>query len=287
MPAFYSPLGLDPAAAKKRTRTLAIGAHPDDIEFMCLDPIIRHRNAGSFGGLIVTSGSGSLRAPQHARLSPTEYAELRWEEQKMAAKIGGYAFVDSLNVESAEIKSDAGLAALTQKLKEFLIDFEIDELYMHQPFDRHASHVRVAFAVLTALRSLPVERRPKQVLGCEVWRNLDWAPKSSKVLRPLSAAGLDLQVRLAEVFKSQADPKEAKDYVSALVGRKTANAVFQEGLVGDSGVAQEVYIDLKPWVESKLSWSELGREYLRKFQQEATSAWPQDPKGETDGSRNF
>jgi LmbE family N-acetylglucosaminyl deacetylase len=276
MPAFYSPLGLDPTAAKKRTRALAIGAHPDDIEFMCLDPIIRHRNAGRFGGLIVTSGSGSLRAPQHAALSPSEYAELRWEEQKQAAKMGGYAFVDSLNIESSVIKTAAGLAALATQLREYLVEFEIDELYMHQPFDRHASHVRVAFAVLTALRSLPKERRPAQVLGCEVWRNLDWAPKSSKVLRPLSAADLELQVRLAEVFTSQADPKNAKDYVAALVGRKTANAVFQEGLVGDSGVAQEVYIDLKPWVESKLNWSELGREYLGRFQQEATSAWPQD-----------
>jgi LmbE family N-acetylglucosaminyl deacetylase len=243
---------------------------------MCLDPIIRHRNARSFGGLIVTSGSGSLRAPQHAALSPSEYAELRWEEQKQAAKMGGYAFVDSLNIESSVIKTAAGLAELASQLREYLVEFEIDELYMHQPFDRHTSHVRVAFAVLTALRSLPKERRPAQVLGCEVWRNLDWAPKSSKVLRPLSAADLELQVRLAEVFTSQADPKNAKDYVSALVGRKTANAVFQEGLVGDSGVAQEVYIDLKPWVESKLSWSELGREYLGKFHQEATSEWPRD-----------
>lgn len=274
MPAFYSPLGLEPSAAKKRTRALAIGAHPDDIEFMCLDPIIRHRNARSFGGLIVTSGSGSLKAPQHAALSPAEYAELRWEEQKQAASLGGYAFVDSLNIESSELKTSAGFKTLTRRLKEYLVEFEIEELYMHQPFDRHDSHVRVAFAVLTVLRELAPERRPKQVFGCEVWRNLDWAPKNSKVLRPLSSADLELQVRLAEVFKSQADPKDAKDYVSALVGRKTANAVFQEGLVGDSGVAQEVYIDLNPWVESKLSWSELGREYLGKFQQEATSAWP-------------
>jgi LmbE family N-acetylglucosaminyl deacetylase len=274
MPGFYSPQGLSPTDAKSRVRVLAVGAHPDDLEFMCLEPIARCRAQRNFGGLIVTSGSGSLRAPEHTNLSAAAYAEIRWEEQKKAARLGEYAFVDSLNVESATLRDASGLARLADTFENYFADLSLEALYMHQPFDRHASHVRVCFALLEALRRLPKSKRPAQILGCEVWRNLDWAPKSTKQLRPLSRADLELQVRLAEVFVSQADPKTAKNYVQALVGRKTANAVFQEGLTQDSGVALEVFVDLAPWVDSKLSWRELGDQFLNEFREEALASWP-------------
>jgi LmbE family N-acetylglucosaminyl deacetylase len=274
MPGFYSPQGLSPTEAKSRVRVLAVGAHPDDLEFMCLEPIARCRTKKNFGGLIVTSGSGSLRAPEHANLSASEFAEIRWEEQKKAARLGDYAFVDSLNVESGTLREVSGLARLADTLENYLADLNLESLYMHQPFDRHASHVRVCFALLEALRRLPKSKRPKQILGCEVWRNLDWSPKSSKQLRPLTRADLELQVLLAEVFVSQANPKTAKNYVEALVGRKTANAVFQEGLTQDSGVAVEVFVDLAPWVDSKLSWRELGDKVLNEFREEAIAHWP-------------
>ena len=277
MPAFYSPLGLNFAEAKARTRVLAIGAHPDDLEFMCVEPIARCLPQENFGGLIVTSGSGSLRALEHEKLSDAEYAELRWEEQKHAARIGRYAFVDSLNLESAELREKSGLARLTASLKTYLIECNPDELYMHQPFDRHASHVRVCFALLEALRQLDPGQRPARIFGCEVWRNLDWAPKSSKELRPLSREDLELQRKLASVFVSQADPVNAKNYVEALVGRKISNAVFQEGLTGDSGAAQEVFVNLGPWVNSSHSWKELGDKYLAEFCEEVLAHWPASP----------
>jgi LmbE family N-acetylglucosaminyl deacetylase len=274
MPYFFAPSGLPPDEAKARCRVLAVGAHPDDLEFMCLEPIARRMKAGSFGGLIVTSGAGSLRTGAHAALTDAQYAELRWEEQKAAARIGHYAFVDSLNLQSPQIKDAAGFERLVQSLVAFLGDFHLDEIYLHQPFDRHASHVRVCFAVLEALRRLPSSARPGRILGCEVWRNLDWAPKSAKVLRPLSAADLELQKKLAGVFASQADPQSAKNYVEALVGRKIANAVFQEGLTADAGMAQEIFVDLGEWVFSKRSWKELGEDFVERFRQEAMSSWP-------------
>ncbi|MEO5666490.1 MAG: PIG-L family deacetylase [Bdellovibrionota bacterium] len=274
MPAFYSPSGLDPSKAKSATRILAIGAHPDDLEFMCLEPIARSAAQSCFGGLIVTSGSGSIRSARHVKLSAIDYAEVRWDEQKTAARLGHYAFVDSLNFESADLNERVKYLELVASLRDYLTGFTLDELYLHQPFDRHASHVRVCFAVLEALRQLPLSKRPAKILGCEVWRNLDWAPKSSKLFRPLGPRELELQKKLAGIFVSQADPATAKNYVEALVGRKTSNAVFQEGLTADAGKAQEVYLDLGPWVSSDLSWLELGNKVLEEFKTEATSQWP-------------
>jgi LmbE family N-acetylglucosaminyl deacetylase len=274
MPGFYSPQGLDPNEARARTRILAIGAHPDDLEFMCLEPIARSLSHGSFGGLIVSSGSGSIRSPQHAQLSSADYSELRWSEQKEAARIGNYSFVDSLNLDSGPLRSPEGFEELVGKLKNYLLGFELDEIYLHQPFDRHPTHVRSCFAALEALRRLPQPKRPAHVFGCEVWRNIDWIPASKKTLRPLGQKELELQVRLAQVFESQADPMSAKNYVQALVGRKTANAVFQEGLTRDAGIAQEVYFDLNNWVKSELSWKELGDSLIEDFLNDACEHWP-------------
>ena len=35
-------------------------------------------------------------------------------------------------------------------------------------------HVGVTLKLIEAIRALPKAARPRQVLGCEVWRDLDW-----------------------------------------------------------------------------------------------------------------
>ena len=56
----------------------------------------------------------------------------------------------------------------------------------HNPADKHDTHIGVTIAALKAMRELPRDLRPKQVIGCEVWRNLDWLPDSRKVLMDVS-----------------------------------------------------------------------------------------------------
>lgn len=274
MPRFFSPLGLSSLTAKIQTRTLAVGAHPDDLEFMCLAPIFEGQAKQSFGGLIVTTGSGSLRSPAHKNLTPEEFSALRWKEQMQAALAGDYAFVDCLGYESAAIKEAQGFEKLVDALQQRLGEFTLEALYTHQPFDRHASHVRVSLAVLEALRRLPQNKRPQKLYGCEVWGGLDWVPKSVKVFKPLSTETLLLQKKLAGLFASQAGPGAAKNYVEALVGRKTAHAVFQEATGADPAIAQEIYMDLSSWMNSTLSWSELAAQLFNKFQSESCRHWP-------------
>jgi hypothetical protein len=53
-------------------------------------------------------------------------------------------------------------------------------VYTHNPADKHDTHIGVVIAALQAMRELPREQRPKKVIGCEVWRNLDWMNDRTK-----------------------------------------------------------------------------------------------------------
>jgi glucosamine-6-phosphate deaminase len=59
-------------------------------------------------------------------------------------------------------------------------------VYTHNPADKHDTHIGVTIAALQAMRELPRDQRPQQVIGCEVWRNLDWLPDDQKVLMDVS-----------------------------------------------------------------------------------------------------
>ena len=58
--------------------------------------------------------------------------------------------------------------------------------YTHNSADKHDTHIGVTIAALQAMRELPKDRRPKKVIGCEVWRALDWLPDDEKVLMDVS-----------------------------------------------------------------------------------------------------
>ena len=75
-------------------------------------------------------------------------------------------------------------------------------VYTHNPADKHDTHIGVVVAALQAMRELPRDQRPKQVIGCEVWRDLDWLPDAEKVLMDVSGHD-NLAAALNGVFDSQ------------------------------------------------------------------------------------
>jgi hypothetical protein len=75
-------------------------------------------------------------------------------------------------------------------------------VYTHNLADKHDTHVAVALRVIEALRRLEGAERPERVVGCEVWRGLDWLMDSDKVLMDLSAHE-NMQFALLGVFDSQ------------------------------------------------------------------------------------
>jgi hypothetical protein len=108
--------------------------------------------------------------------------------------------------------------------------------------------VAVFLRCLEALRSLPSEKRPRRVLGCEVWRDLDWLPDERKVALDASARP-ELAAELLKVFDSQI--AGGKRYDLATLGRRAANATFHTSHAVDRATAVTWAMDLTPLVQNE------------------------------------
>jgi LmbE family N-acetylglucosaminyl deacetylase len=235
-----------PEAALRRVTHLCIGAHQDDIEIMahagisdCLDT-----PGKTFGGVVVTNGAGSPRTGPYAHLSDEEMQAVRRSEQRKAAQMGRYAIQLQLAHPSADIKKP-GHAGVAADLAAIFRGCTPEVVYLHSPADKHDTHVAVLLRCLEALRALPPGLRPRRVLGCEVWRDLDWLVDTDKVALDAGrhpALALDL----LEVFDSQVTG--GKRYDLATIGRRAANATFNTSHATDQHQGITWAIDLTPMV---------------------------------------
>lgn len=243
----YVPGGLrSPEAALAAVTHLCVAAHQDDIEIMahagiadCLDT-----PGKAFGGVVVTNGAGSSRSGPYAQFTDEQMQAIRREEQRKAAEIGSYAIQIQLAHPSAEVKQ-AGHAGVAADLAAIFSGCSPEVVYLHQPADKHDTHVAVLLRCLTALRALPAERRPKRVLGCEVWRDLDWLVDADKVALD-SGRHPALASELLKMFDSQISG--GKRYDLATIGRRCANATFHTSHASDRVAGITWAVDLTPLV---------------------------------------
>jgi LmbE family N-acetylglucosaminyl deacetylase len=181
----------------------------------------------SFTGAIVTDGVGAPKA----ELVPDgpELRELRRAEQKRAAELGRYGAVAFLDHPSSAVKDPAD-ERVTDDLVALLRASRPEVVYTHSLADSHDTHVAVALRLIDACRRLDLEERPARVLGCEVWRDLDWLDAADKVELPLDG-NAELQAALIGVFASQLGA--GKRYDLAALGRRRAHAVFSDARGAD------------------------------------------------------
>lgn len=236
------PDGTESTAALARTTHLGIGAHADDLEFMALHGILAAygRNDRWFGGITCTDGAGSVGGLDAATLIARRQAE-----QVEAARIGDYGFIAQLGYTSAEAK-DRSDDRLTRDLATLIDASRPEVIYTHNPADRHPTHLAVVARVLRALHTLPRTSRPRRLLGCEVWRSLDWLEGSTRVELDVSGHP-ELATRLAAVFSTQIDG--GKRYDTAVRGREAANATFGASHAADPSPAVWLAMDLTPLLE--------------------------------------
>lgn len=222
----FVPDGVPLATALGRTTHLGVGAHPDDLEIMACHGILEcyRRSDRAFTGVTMSNGSGSPRAGVWQGKTDAEMIEIRKLEQKKAAALGAYSAVILLNHASASVKeaSHAGVAA---DLDTILSATSPEVVYTHNLADKHDTHVAVALRVIAAVRRMPPAKRPRRILGCEVWRDLDWLDDRDKVELPVDQHGT-LPVDLIAVFESQITG--GKRYDLAAAGRRLANATFYQ-----------------------------------------------------------
>ncbi len=258
----HIPDGISAAKALERTTHLAIGAHQDDLEIFAYHGIATcYDSAGQwFGGITVTDGGGSARTGPYAHYSDEQMKAVRFEEQNRAADIGRYSFQAQLGFPSSEVKSASPSHAVVNVLAQFLRSCRPHTLYLHNPADKHPSHLAVLTHCVSALRSLEPAFRPERIYGCEVWRGLDWLRDEDKIALSTDAHP-ELARQLLDVFASQI--VGGKSYTTATLGRRQANATFYQSHQVDGAASLTYAMDLHPLLdEPELTLHDLALRHL-------------------------
>lgn len=232
--------------ALARTTHLCFSAHQDDIEIMAATPILDcfQQKDSWFTGVVVTDGRGSPRNGLYEHYSDDEMRLVRFKEQRKAAYVGEFAAQILLDFPSKMVKD----ATCTQPVDDILAILRATKpqfVYTHNLADKHDTHVAVALRVIEALRKLDPAERPERVVGCEVWRALDWMVDSDKVMMDLSDHE-NLQFALLGVFDSQI--AGGKRYDLASMARRRANATYFESHGVDHTTGMSYGMDLTPLI---------------------------------------
>ncbi len=265
----FIPDGTAAEVALARTTHLAVAAHPDDIEIMAADGILRcfRRRDRWFTGVIVTDGSGSPRTGLYADYSDAAMRAVRRLEQKKAAVVGEYSAQLFLDYPSAAVRA-TGREAVVDDLRAVVEATQPEIIYTHNPADKHATHVAVALRLIEALRRLPAEKRPRHLYGCEVWRDLDWLGDEEKVVFDVSAHE-NLQAALLGLFDSQLSG--GKRYDLATMGRRRAHATYFASHDVDAATGLTFAMELTPLIEDPtLSIETFVLDFIRRFADEVS-----------------
>ena len=263
--AIFVPDGVVPTEALARTTHLGVGAHADDLEIMAIPsiPACCEDAERWFCGVVVTDGTGSpgtsslgTSAEDRATLR-----DVRRREQERAAMLGRYGAQIFLDYASADVKEPRDDRVVTD-LVTLLRAPRPEVVYTHALSDAHETHVAVTLRVIAACRALPTTERPDRVLGCEVWRDLDWLSPVDKICLPADERP-ELQAELIGAFTSQLG---AKNYVAATLGRRAAHAAFSDSHASDRHRGVVWAMDLSPLVAGTADVGEYARGLVRRLE---------------------
>jgi LmbE family N-acetylglucosaminyl deacetylase len=254
----YIPDGQPIESALERTTHLCFSAHQDDIEIMAANPIVEcfQQPDKWFTGVVVTDGRGSPRNGLYEQYSDDEMRLVRFKEQRKAAYVGEFAAQVLLDFPSKIVK-DASRSEPVEDILAILHATRPKIVYTHNLADKHDTHVA------EALRKLEPAERPERVVGCEVWRALDWIVDSDKVMMDLTEHE-NLQFALLGVFDSQI--AGGKRYDLASMGRRRANATYFESHGVDNTTGLSYGMDLTPLMnDASLSPAEFVSNFIQRF----------------------
>ncbi len=245
----YIPDGLPLEQALARTTHLCIAAHQDDIEIMAAQPILEcfQQKDKWFTGVVVTDGRGSPRDSLYKDYSDEDMRLVRFKEQRKAAIVGEYAAQLMLDFPSRIVK-DVSKSETVEDIAQIVRATKPQLVFTHNLADKHDTHVAVALRVVAALRGLDPAERPERLVGCEVWRALDWMVDSAKVTMDVSEHE-NLQAALLGVFDSQI--AGGKRYDLASMGRRRANATYFESHGVDQTLGLSYGMDMTALIQNK------------------------------------
>ncbi|HQU35958.1 MAG: hypothetical protein CNIPEHKO_01082 [Anaerolineales bacterium] len=263
----FIPDGVAEEQALGRTTHLCLAAHQDDIEIMAAQPILEcfQQSDKWFTGVVVTDGRGSPRDSLYKDYTDDEMRAVRFHEQRKAAYVGEFSAQIMLDLPSATLK-DASRQEPIEDFVEILRATKPNYVYTHNLADKHDTHIAVVLRVVEAIRRLDPAERPERLVGCEVWRSLDWMIDPDKVLMNTSAHE-NLQFALLGVFDSQI--VGGKRYDLASMGRRRANATYFESHGVDATHGLSYAMDMTPLIaEESLDPAVFVREFIHRFAQD-------------------
>jgi LmbE family N-acetylglucosaminyl deacetylase len=263
----FIPDQTEPFTALRRVTHLGIVSHQDDLEIAAYHGITECFKTEDkwFGGVVVTDGSGSPRKGPYEKYTDEEMQQVRLIEQRKAAYVGEYSFMAQLGYPSEEVKEQRN-GPVVEDIKFILEHTQPQIVYLHNPCDRHDTHVATFLRCLEAIRALPLDMRPKKVYGCEVWRKLDWLLKEDKVMLWVDKHPHMLRPLLG-VFDSQISG--GKRYDLAEEGLRHANATYFDSHTTDKTSLLSFALDLTPLVEDdQLDVQEYTLGYVRRLEQD-------------------
>ena len=255
--------------AFSRTTHLCFSAHQDDIEIMAAQPILEcfQQKDKWFAGVVVTDGRGSPRDGIYKNYNDEEMRIVRFKEQRKAAFVGEYAAQVLLDYPSRVVK-DASRQEPVEDMVNLLRASHPEIVYTHNLADKHDTHVGVALRVIEAIRRLDQTERPARLVGCEVWRALDWMADPDKVLLDVSSHE-NLQSALLGVFDSQI--VGGKRYDLATLGRRRANATYFESHGVDETTGLSFAMDMTPLIiDVDKKPLDFIQEFIQRFGQDVT-----------------
>jgi LmbE family N-acetylglucosaminyl deacetylase len=256
--------------ALTRTTHLCIAAHQDDIEIMAAQPILEcfQQKDKWFTGVVVTDGRGSPRDGLYGQYNDEDMRLVRFKEQRKAAIVGEYAAQIMLDIPSRAIK-DVARHEPVDDLLAILRTTRPQIVYTHNLADKHDTHVGVTLRVIQALRELDPTERPERVIGCEVWRALDWMVDTDKVTMDVTSHE-NLQFALLGVFDSQI--AGGKRYDLASMGRRRANATYFESHGVDETLGMSYGMDMTPLMnDPNLQPADFVQNLIQRFAQDVSA----------------
>jgi len=122
----------------KKVSILAIGAHPDDIEFGCGGSLIKYSQRGHRLFLLVMTGGGSGAS-----------SETRMVEQAAARQVLGAEEIFWGGYQDTHLGVDA---EMIKKIESVIESVKPEFIFCHFPDDTHQDHRHLAQAVMSATR---------------------------------------------------------------------------------------------------------------------------------------
>lgn len=123
-------------------KVLAIGAHPDDIEFSCFGYLSKLKSDGAEIAVYIAS-NGCIGDPSSGshRIQESKLALCELAPQFFSRDSSGIGAVDHEPV--------------SKELREIILKFKPDLVLVHSQYDTHQEHVLLRAIAVTALRRVP------------------------------------------------------------------------------------------------------------------------------------